>query len=101
MSDDDQDEPFEEPEAVQVEITDELDLHHFHPREVKDLVWHYLEEAAAAGIGEVRIIHGKGIGNLRRTVHAVLDRHPLVDSYRSGGAHEGAWGATVAVLRRS
>ncbi|HET6611320.1 MAG TPA: Smr/MutS family protein [Kofleriaceae bacterium] len=87
-------------DPVEVPITDELDLHTFLPREVKDLVPHYLDEAAARGFLQVRIIHGKGTGTLRRLVHAILERHPAVASYRSGNGHEGAWGATVVTLVR-
>lgn len=80
-------------------LTDELDLHHFLPREVGDLVEEYVHAAHAQGIRRVRIIHGKGIGALRRTVHAVLDRHPLVASYRLGDQASGTWGATMVELR--
>ncbi|HWR68032.1 MAG TPA: Smr/MutS family protein, partial [Desulfomonilia bacterium] len=49
-----------------------LDLHMFSPRDIKDLVPDYLEECREKGILSVRIIHGKGTGTLRRTVHAIL-----------------------------
>ena len=81
-----------------VEITDELDLHHFAPREVAGLVRDYLDECVERGFTQVRIIHGKGIGNLRRTVHAQLDRHPRVREYRLGGDDGGGWGATIVDL---
>ena len=91
---------FSDPDAVvAVAITDELDLHHFAPREVGDLVTEYLDAAQAEGLTVVRIIHGKGIGALRRTVHAVLARHPAVLSHRPGGDREGGWGATIVTLR--
>lgn len=93
MSDDD--------EVVTVEITDELDLHTFRPRDVKDLVPDYLDEAAARGFREVRIVHGKGTGVLRETVHAILARHPRVESFRLADERRGGWGATVVVLRPS
>ena len=80
------------------EITDELDLHTFLPREVGDVVEEYLHAAHAAGLRRVRLIHGKGIGALRRTVHAVLDRHPLVAGYRLGDERSGGWGATLVDL---
>jgi dsDNA-specific endonuclease/ATPase MutS2 len=44
-------------------------------------------------------VHGKGIGNLRRTVHALLQRHPAVADFRLGGMGEGSWGATIVTLR--
>jgi len=81
-----------------MEITDELDLHTFRPNEVADLVPDYLDECVARGFAEVRIVHGKGKGTLRRIVHAALDRHPAVESYVLAGA-SGGWGATLVRLR--
>ena len=94
MSDDDDagDDAITEPP-----LTDELDLHHFLPREVADLVTEYVHAAHAAGMRRVKLIHGKGTGALRRTVHAALDRHPLVTSYRMADDRSG-WGATVGEL---
>ena len=86
-------------EAVSLEITGALDLHTFDPKDVKELVPDYLDECVLKGISEVRIIHGKGTGVLRRVVHAALDRHPRVVSYRLGGRYEGGWGATLVTLR--
>lgn len=47
----------------------------------------------------VRIIHGKGIGNLRRTVHALLAKHPNVAGFQLANEHFGGWGATIVHLR--
>lgn len=75
-----------------------LDLHMFSPRDIKTLVPDYLEECREKGILYVRIIHGKGTGTLRRTVHAILSRLPWVSSYRLASEWEGSWGATVVDL---
>jgi dsDNA-specific endonuclease/ATPase MutS2 len=94
---DDEEEPLDE--VVPLEITDTLDLHTFNAADVSELVPDYLDECVKKGISEVRIVHGKGTGVLRRVVHAALDRHPRVVSYRLGGRYEGGWGATLVVLR--
>jgi DNA-nicking Smr family endonuclease len=88
-------------EAVPMPITGELDLHTFRPRDVKDLVPEYLVECRRRGILTVRIVHGKGIGNLRRTVHALLERDPTVESFTMAGSQMGTWGATMVKLRPS
>jgi dsDNA-specific endonuclease/ATPase MutS2 len=51
-------------------------------------------------MSEVRIIHGKGTGTLRSTVHALLRKLPQVKSFHSGDEHSGSWGATWVVLRK-
>nr|HEX4318949.1 Smr/MutS family protein [Kofleriaceae bacterium] len=79
-------------------LTDELDLHTFQPSECADLVDEYVRAARDAGFATVRIVHGKGTGSLRRTVHAVLARHPDVRAFRLGGDGEGHWGATIVEL---
>lgn len=76
-----------------------LDLPTFQPREVKDLVLDHLAECRQRGILRVRIIHGKGIGNLRRTVHAILQRHSDVGSFKLASKHFGGWGATIVHLK--
>jgi DNA-nicking Smr family endonuclease len=84
---------------IELPIDGILDLHTFHPRDVKELVPDYLTECRERGILEVRIIHGKGTGALRRTVHAILSRLPEVASFGLAMEDAGGWGATLVTLR--
>lgn len=85
-------------QPVEVDVTDELDLHTFLPRDVPSLIPEYLDECGRRGFRQVRIVHGKGKGVLRRAVHAALDRHPSVASYRQAEEWAGGWGATLVIL---
>ncbi len=84
---------------VSIPIDGVLDLHTFRPREVKDVVSDYLAECQRRGILHVRIIHGKGTGQLRHTVHALLAKHPDVVSFTLDHPQYGGWGATLVRLR--
>ena len=59
----------------------------------------FINHAHAAGLREVRVIHGLGSGRLRDAVREELERHPLVESHRPGEPHEGRDGATVVTLQ--
>jgi DNA-nicking Smr family endonuclease len=86
-------------EPLELPIDGKLDLHTFHPRDVKSLIPDYLEACRQRGIFQVRIIHGKGIGNLRRTVHSILAKHPSVKSFTLDHPEYGGWGATIVYLQ--
>jgi len=86
-------------EPIEYPIDGTLDLHTFSPRDVKDLVPDYIDECLKSGISQIRIVHGKGRGTLRRIVHSILDKHPRVVSYRHEGGSGGSWGATVVDLK--
>jgi dsDNA-specific endonuclease/ATPase MutS2 len=88
-------------EPVEFPIDGILDLHTFHPGDVKDLVPDYLSECLQRDIYRVRIIHGKGTGTLRRIVHSALEKSELVEDFNLAGEQEGGWGATIAHLKRS
>ena len=85
---------------VQVEVTGDLDLHTFRPRDLPDLLPAWFEECRARGILTVRVIHGKGSGSLRTGVHALLPRlagHVASWTHPAAGA-AGGWGVTIVQL---
>ena len=88
---------FDEP--IRIPITGELDLHTFAPRDVADVVDAYLQACREKGIFRVRIVHGKGTGTLRETVHALLRRRADVIEFHQGNETSGSWGATLVILR--
>ena len=89
---DDNDKPIEYP------IDGILDLHHFSPKDVKELVPEYIKACLDKNITQIRIIHGKGTGTLRRIVHSILEKEPDVVSFRLDGQSSSSWGATLVEL---
>ena len=89
---------FEPPADFVLPIEDFIDLHPFHPREIRSVVESYLEEAVRLGFAEVRLIHGRGIGVQREAVRSVLEKNPLVRDFSDAPAERGGWGATIARL---
>ncbi len=93
------DPPFDDPVPLPIDGT--LDLHAFRPDDLGELVPEWIAACRAAGILELRIVHGKGTGALRRSVQAILARHPEVATFRTAGEDAGGWGATLVTLRRA
>jgi DNA-nicking Smr family endonuclease len=86
-------------QPIHLPIDGSLDLHAFSPKDLKMLIPDYLEECRRRGIVRVRIIHGKGKGDLRRFVHAILGRLEYVTFFRLAGPDGGTWGATLVDLK--
>ena len=87
------------PPPVAVPIDGVLDLHTFNPREIGSLVPAYLDECRQRGILQVRLIHGKGTGQLQRSVHAILAKRTDVVRFSFASASFGGRGATIVTLR--
>jgi hypothetical protein len=88
-------------EAIALPLTNVLDLHSFRPEDAPRVVTEYLAEARRAGLGEVRIVHGRGRGVQRAVVRRLLAEAPGVTGYADAPPTRGGWGATVVRLRRT
>lgn len=91
---------MEQDEPHRIPINGVLDLHYFSPKDLSTLVDEYIRACLEEEIYTVRFIHGKGIGNIRRGVHALLERNPHVISFSLADPSRGSWGATIATLSK-
>ena len=83
---------------TEIELGDRIDLHMFHPRDVKIIVEEFINNALEKGISPVTIIHGKGKSVLKNAVHKQLGKMKEVISFRDV---PGNWGATEIELQVS
>jgi DNA-nicking Smr family endonuclease len=83
-------------DPVRLPVEAALDLHAFHPRDVKSVVEEYVTAAHEAGLREIRLVHGRGTGVQRGIVQAALERHRLVAEFWD--APDSHLGATIARL---
>ena len=58
----------------------------------------YLDKVFVLGLGRIRVVHGKGTGQMKLAVRELLTDHPLVKSYREGYIGEGDAGVTVVEM---
>ncbi|AGC67797.1 MutS2 protein MutS [Thermoclostridium stercorarium subsp. stercorarium DSM 8532] len=80
-------------------ISLELDIRGLTTEEARERIDKYIDDAIIAGLHEVSIIHGKGTGALRKSVHDFLSRHPHVETFRLGKYGEGETGVTIVKLK--
>ena len=68
--------------------------------EAESEVERYIDRAFLAGLPRVRIVHGTGMGVLRRTLREYLKSHPHVATFAEASQQEGGQGATLVELRQ-
>ena len=88
-------------DPVEIPINGELDLHTFRPSDLGTLIPDYIDACREEGIYDIRIIHGKGTGTLRETVHAILRRRTDLVGFQLGNETSGGWGATRVTLSKA
>jgi DNA mismatch repair protein MutS2 len=59
----------------------------------------YVDRAFLAGLPRVRVVHGSGMGILRKSIRDFLRKHPHVQNVTEPPQQEGGAGATVVDLR--
>ena len=77
----------------------ELDIRGLETLEAESVVETFLSAAVMGKLETVTIIHGKGTGALRKTVHDILRRNKAVKSFRLGVYGEGETGVTVVTMK--
>jgi DNA mismatch repair protein MutS2 len=80
--------------AARGDVSDQLDVRGQPGHEAREQVRRLVDDAALAGLREVRVVHGRGTGALRRAVRDELARHPLVERAEADADD----GATIAHL---
>ena len=92
--------PEEREPAVRVrtsasgDVSDQLDVRGLTAQETREQVRRLVDDAALAGLAEVRVVHGRGTGALRKAVREELASHPLVERHVPD-AEDGATLATI------
>jgi DNA mismatch repair protein MutS2 len=67
--------------------------------EAFDAVEKFLDQAAMASVERVRIVHGHGMGILKRAISSLLGKSPHVEKYYPASQDQGGAGATVVELK--
>ena len=80
-------------------VHQELNVIGQHVEEARDAVDEFLDRAVMATASRVRIVHGHGMGVLKRTIAEMLAKHPHVARFYQASQNEGGSGATIVELR--
>jgi len=85
--------------AKSATISPEIDVRGSNTEEAISIIDKYLDDAAISSLSQVRIIHGKGTGALRKGLHEHFRGHPHVKKFEDAAYNEGGSGATVITLK--
>jgi len=80
-------------------VYQEINLIGQRAEEARDQVDEFLDRAVMATASRVRIVHGHGMGILRKTIQELLSRHPHVSRFYPAPQQEGGTGATIVELK--
>ena len=88
-----------EPSKVVKNIKSKMDIRGMNVDEATLVLDNYLDDVYMSSLNEIRIIHGKGTGALRKGVREFLETHYHVKKIREGEYNEGGSGVTVVTLK--
>ena len=74
----------------------ECDLHFFHPKDTKDVILEFIEQAKNKRLQKIRLVHGKGKSVKKKMAYKILAEHPAVESFHDDSHN---WGATIIVIK--
>ena len=90
---------FQSAKNKSIAISPQIDLRGKLSEEAMSLTDKYLDDAYLANLKVVTIIHGKGTGALRKSIHGLLKNHVHVKDYRLGMYNEGGEGVTIVTMK--
>ena len=81
-----------------LEFRPTIDIRGERLNEALDIVMHFIDDATMVGVGQVKILHGKGNGVLREEIRKYLKTMPAVKSFRDEAVQQGGAGITVVEM---
>ncbi len=83
-------------EYIKIELSETIDLHCFHPNDIKGILDEFLDNAYTKGYKKVEIIHGKGKSVIKSIVHNYLKNDSRITDFFD---KHGNWGTTIVILK--
>ena len=81
-----------------LEFKPTIDIRGQRLNDALDIVMHFIDDATMVGVGQVKILHGKGNGILREEIRKYLKTVPAVASFRDEAVQQGGAGITVVEM---
>ena len=81
-----------------LEFRPTIDIRGERLNDALEIVLHFIDDATMVGVGQVKILHGKGNGVLREEIRKYLKTVPAVRSFRDEAVQQGGAGITVVEM---
>ncbi len=81
-----------------LEFRPTIDIRGERLNDALEIVMHFIDDATMVGVGQVKILHGKGNGVLREEIRKYLKTVPAVASFRDEAVQQGGAGITVVEM---